>query len=48
MKNTILPRELAETLDRRADIELSCGRAEVAERLAHKAAALREGGRADG
>ena len=35
----------AERLDRRADMELAHGRAAQAERLAHLAAALREGGR---
>ena len=38
----------AERLDRRADLELAHGRAAQAERLAHLAAELREGGQAHG
>lgn len=37
-----LPPLRAARLDRRADLELSLGRTDVAERLAHQAAALRE------
>jgi hypothetical protein len=40
--NHPLPPLRAARLDRRADLELSLGRTDVAERLAHQAAALRK------